>query len=215
MTSASKMIATNDSKGTINAMWVEGWGQLPGKLVVLSGPSGSGKSTLVRQALERLGPRGRLSISATTRKPRQGEVDGRDYYFMSHQEFLDAQARGEFLEWAEYNANYYGTPSQPVFEAMAKGDCVILEIEVQGALQVRERAPSALYVFVDVPSFEDLGARLRARGSEDEPSIHRRLVRARWERDHAHCYDERIINDDLEQAVEELVALLRRQGCGG
>lgn len=196
-------------------MWVEGWGDLPGKLVVLSGPSGSGKSTLLRRALERIGPRGRLSTSATTRVPREGERDGVEYFFMDRQEFLDAQARGEFLEWAEYNTNYYGTPARPVFEAMARGDCVILEIEVKGALQVRERAPSALFVFVDVPGFDVLEARLRARGTEDEPSIHRRLVRARWERDHAHCYDERIINDDLDRAVEDLVALLRRHGCGG
>ncbi len=196
-------------------MWVEGWGYLPGKLVVLSGPSGSGKSTLLRRALEQIGPTARLSTSATTRPPRAGERDGCDYFFMDRQDFLDAQSRGEFLEWAEYNTNYYGTPARPVFEAMSRSDCVILEIEVKGALQVRERAPSALFVFVDVPSFGVLESRLRARGTEDEPSIHRRLVRARWERDHAHCYDERIINDDLERAVEDLVALLRRHGCGG
>lgn len=196
-------------------MWVEGWGHLPGQLIVLSGPSGSGKSTLLRLALERLGPGVRLSVSATTRAPRPGERDGVDYIFLDRQEFLDAQARGELLEWAEYNMQCYGTPARPVFEAMARDECVVLEIEVKGALQVRERAPTALFVFVDVPSFSALETRLRDRGTEDEPSIHRRLVRARWERDHAHCYDERIINDDLGRAVEELVALLGRHGCGG
>lgn len=196
-------------------MWVEGWGHLPGKLVVLSGPSGSGKSTLLRRALEALGPGVRLSTSATTRAPREGEVEGVSYSFLDRQEFLDARDRGEFLEWAEYNTSYYGTPARPVFEAMARGECVVLEIEVKGALQVRERAPSALFIFVDVPSFATLEARLRGRGTEDEASIHRRLVRARWERDHAHCYDERIINDDLDRAAEDLVALLRRHGCGG
>jgi guanylate kinase len=195
-------------------MWVEGWGHLPGKLVVLSGPSGSGKSTLLRLALEALGPAARLSVSATTRAPRPGEVEGVHYYFMDRAEFVEAVGRGEFLESAEYNANLYGTPARPVFEAMARGECVILEIEVQGALQVREKAPSALFVFVDVPTFATLEARLRARGTEDEATIHRRLVRARWERDHAHCYDERIVNDVLARAVDDLVVALRRHGCG-
>jgi guanylate kinase len=196
-------------------MWVEGWGHLPGKLVVLSGPSGSGKSTLLRLALERLDGPVRLSVSATTRSPRPGERDGLDYVFMDRQEFLDAQSRGEFLEHAEYNKNFYGTPSRPAFEAMARGECVVLEIEVKGALQIREKAPSALFVFVDVPRFSVLEDRLRARGTEDEPAIHRRLVRARWERDHAHCYDEYLINDDLDQAVDALVEILRRNRCGG
>jgi guanylate kinase len=195
-------------------MWVEGWGYLPGKLVVLSGPSGSGKSTLLRLALEALGPSAKLSVSATTRAPRPGEVEGVDYYFMDRQEFVEAVGRGEFLESAEYNANLYGTPARPVFEAMARGDCIILEIEVQGALQVREKAPSALFVFVDVPTFSTLEDRLRARATEDDATIHRRLVRARIERDHAHCYDERIINDDLRRALDDLVAALRRHGCG-
>lgn len=196
-------------------MWVEGWGHLSGKLVVLSGPSGCGKSTLLRRVLERLGPSVRLSLSATTRAPRPGERPGVDYLFFEDQEFRDAEARGEFLEWAEYNRRCYGTPARPVFEAMSRGECVILEIEVKGALQVREKAPSALFVFVDTPDFATLENRLRARGTEDEASIHRRLVRARWERDHAHCYDVTIINDDLERAVDDLTGVLGRHGCGG
>lgn len=196
-------------------MWVEGWGRLPGKLVVLSGPSGSGKSTLLRLALEKLDAPVRLSLSATTRAPRPGEQDGIDYLFMDKTEFRDARDRGEFLEYAEYNGQFYGTPSRPVFEAMARGECVVLEIEVKGALQVREKAPSALFVFVDVPCFSVLEDRLRARGTEDESAIHRRLVRARWERDHAHCYDEILINDDLDQAVDALAGILRRNLRGG
>jgi guanylate kinase len=196
-------------------MWVEGWGELPGRLVVLSGPSGSGKSTLLRGALAQPGVSARLSLSATTRPPRPGERDGVDYTFLGRDEFADAQARGEFLEWAEYNGHSYGTPARPVFEAMAAGACVVLEIEVRGALQVREKAPLALFLYVDVPEFAQLEARLRARGSETEASLHRRLVRARWERDHAHCYDVRIINDDVDRAVAELAALLRQHGCAG
>lgn len=196
-------------------MWIEGWGHLPGQLVVVSGPSGSGKSTLLRQALEAPGISARLSVSATTRKARPGEREGVDYFFLDRSEFLAGQARGDFLESAEYNDNLYGTPARPVFEAMQRGECVVLEIEVQGALQVREKAPLALYVFVDVPDFSCLEARLRSRGTEDDAIIHRRLVRARWERDHAHCYDLRILNDDLDRAAAELAALLERHGCGG
>ena len=195
-------------------MWVEGWGHLPGSLIVLSGPSGSGKSTLLRAALDRLDGSARLSVSATTRPPRPGEVEGLSYYFMDRQQFLESVDRGEFLEFAEYNQNYYGTPARPVFEALRVGDCVVLEIEVKGALQVREKAPAATYLFVDTPDFRTLEARLRNRGTEDEASIHRRLVRARWERDHAHCYDLRIINDDLDLAVAELTTILERQPHG-
>jgi guanylate kinase len=197
------------------AMWVEGWGKLPGRLVVVSGPSGSGKSTLIHRALEHKEVKATLSVSATTRAPRPGEREGVEYFFMCPEQFAAARERDEFLEWAEFNHNFYGTPGRPVFEAMSAGRNVILEIEVQGALKVRERAPTALYVFVDVPRFGVLEERLRARGSETDPSMHRRLVRARWERDHAHCYDERVINDNLDQATSDLVALLLRYGCGG
>jgi guanylate kinase len=195
-------------------MWVEGWGHLPGRLVVVSGPSGSGKSSLLRRALRLPGLSARLSISATTRPPRPGEREGVDYFFHDRAEFLAGQARGEFLESAEYNGHLYGTPAKPVFEAMKRGECVVLEIEVKGAMQVREKAPLALYVFVDVPDFACLEERLRNRATEDDATIHRRLVRARWERDHAHCYDVRILNDDLDRAAKELAAVLERHGCG-
>ena len=192
-------------------MWVEGWGHLPGRLIVLSGPSGSGKSTILRAALERLGGSVRLSVSATTRAPRIGEVEGEDYYFLGRDAFREALEAGELLEWAEYNDHYYGTPARPVFESLRRGESVVLEIEVQGALRVREKAPSALYLFVDTPDFRTLEARLRNRGTEEDASIHRRLVRARWERDHAHCYDATIVNDDLGHAIDELVSILEHQ----
>lgn len=196
-------------------MWMEGWGDLPGHLVVISGPSGSGKSTLVRRILKRPEIRATLSVSATTRKPRPGEVDEVDYYFFDRGEFAALRDRGALLESAEFAGNWYGTPALPVVERMKAGGTVILEIEVQGAMQVREHAPSALFLFIDAPRFWELEKRLRARGTEDDAAIHRRLVRARWERDHAHCYDAVLINDDLEQTVEKLVNLLVHHGCGG
>jgi len=195
-------------------MWLEGWGNLPGHLVVISGPSGSGKSTLVRRILERTEIAATLSVSATTREPRPGEQEGINYFFVSLEEFEAIKARGELFESAEFAGHCYGTPIEPVVELLRKGGCAILEIEVQGALQVREHAPSALFLFVDVPRFWELEKRLRHRGTESDQSIHRRLVRARWERDHAHCYDVVLINDDLEQSVEKLVDLLVQHGCG-
>ncbi len=196
-------------------MWIEGFGDLPGHLVVISGPSGSGKSTLVRRILDRSDIKATLSISATTRLPRPGEVEGESYRFLSRDEFSAMQDRGGFFETAEFAGNLYGTPVAPVAEALRTGGCVLLEIEVQGAMQVRDRAPSALFIFIDAPRFWELERRLRARGTEDDSSIHRRLVRARWERDHAHCYDSVLINDDLDLTVERLARLLIEHGCGG
>lgn len=196
-------------------MWIEGFGELPGHLVVISGPSGSGKSTLVRRILDRPDIKAQLSVSATTRAPRPGEVDGASYYFLSREDFLSMRDKGGFFETAEFAGNLYGTPVEPVAKALEAGSCVLLEIEVQGAMQVRDLAPSALFVFIDAPRFWELERRLRARGTEDDTSIHRRLVRARWERDHAHCYDTILINDDLDRTVENLATLLIHHGCGG
>lgn len=196
-------------------MWIEGFGDLPGHLVVISGPSGSGKSTLVSRILARPEIGARLSVSATTRLPRPGEIEGEDYYFVRRDEFAAMRERGELFESAEFAGNMYGTPIAPVVETLRSGGCVLLEIEVQGALQVRERAPSALFVFIDAPRFWELERRLRARGIEDDAAIHRRLVRARWERDHAHCYDVILINDDLDRTAEQLADLLIQHGCGG
>ncbi len=182
--------------------------------MVISGPSGSGKSTLIRQALARSGPRVRLAVSATTRAPRDGERDGIDYYFVSREQFQDAIDVGDFLEWAEFAGNFYGTPRAELGRPDHAGECVLLEIEVQGALQVRAKVPDALLVWVDVPSFEALEARLRGRHTESEESVTRRLARARWELSQAHQYHERVLNDDLEKAVQDLVALLGKHGCG-
>jgi guanylate kinase len=195
-------------------MWVEGWGQLRGQLVVVSGPSGSGKSTVIRRALEHPGINIQLSVSATTREPRPGERDGVNYHFMSREEFEAARRSGEFLEWAEYNDQLYGTPAKPVYEALASGRSVLLEIEVQGALQIRDSAPSGLFVFIKTPTFRELERRLRLRGTEDEPSILRRLRKARAELAEAQWYDVQLINDDLGRCVEEFLVALKSNGCG-
>lgn len=196
-------------------MWVEGWGELPGQLVVVSGPSGSGKSSLVREALNRADLNVRLSVSATTRPPRPGEVEGVDYYFTDVDAFRESIARDEFLESAEYNLNLYGTPARPVFEALAGGRSVLLEIEVQGALQVRQKAPSALFVFVRAPTFRDLEVRLRGRGTETDATFFGRLRKARQELAEAHWYDIQIVNDDFETSADAFVEVLKTFGRGG
>jgi len=196
-------------------MWVEGWGILPGQLIVVSGPSGSGKSSVIRRVLGSPGLNVQLSVSATTRAPRPGEDDGVHYSFLDRDEFLAARDAGGFLECAEYNGKFYGTPTAPALEAMQAGISVLLEIEVQGALQVRERAPTALFVFFRTPVFRDLETRLRERGTEEESVIHRRLRTARRELGEAHWYDHQIVNDDFETCVQDFTKLLKTYGCGG
>ena len=196
-------------------MWVAGRGELKGQLVVVSGPSGCGKSTLIRRALEDPAMKHLdLSISATTRPRRPGEQDGVDYHFMSLQEFQAVRDR-DFLEWAEYNGHYYGTPAKPVLTALAGGRSVLLEIEVKGALQIRDTAPSAFFVFIRTPTFRTLEERLRQRGTEDDSAIHRRLKKAREELAESHWYDVQVINDDLGRSVEDFTSALRSNGCGG
>ncbi len=160
-------------------MWIEGRGDLPGQLVVVSGPSGCGKSSLIRAALQRNELNAQLSVSATTRNPRPGERDGIDYHFFDLDEFAALRDSGGYLEYAEFNQNFYGTPAAPVQEALESGQSVILEIEVKGALQVREQAPSAFFLFVKTPSFRVLEHRLRTRGTESEASVLQRLRQAR------------------------------------
>ena len=189
------------------------WTNLPGRLIVLSGPSGSGKSTLVQRLLERPGLRLEVSISATTRPPRAGETSGRHYVFLSAQEFENI--RDQLLESAEVHGHSYGTPAEPVRKALAQGTCVILVIDVQGGIQVREKVPSALLIFVRAPGLEVLEQRLRARGTDDEATIQRRLANARRELELAKCYDVHLVNDDLERSVDELAAILVQNHCGG
>lgn len=178
-----------------------------GNLFVISGPSGAGKGTLVSRLMEAV-PDARLSISATTRKPREGEVDGVHYHFSTHDEFMELVDEDGFLEWAEFAGNCYGTPRSFVEQSMAEGAQVILEIEVQGAFQVREKMPDAHLVFIEPPSLEVLEERLRGRGTEDEEAVLRRLATARVELSRKMEYDIRLVNDDLERAVDELIAIV-------
>ena len=189
------------------------WTQLPGRLLVVSGPSGCGKSTLLRRALEAPGVNAQLSLSATSRTPRPGEEDGTHYHFVSRSQFEAARDRGEFLEWAEVHGNLYGTPIAPVLSALEGGANVVLEIDVQGAMQVIQAVPSAETVFITVPSLDVLEARLRGRGTEPEPVVLRRLDNARRELESIHLYTHTIVNDDLDRAVAEMVTLLVQADC--
>lgn len=193
----------------------ENWSGLPGRLIVVSGPSGSGKTSLVRRYRARPDAAARLSISATTRPPRPGEENGREYLFLSRAEFEAARDRGEFLEWAEVHGNLYGTPAGPVRKTLERGDCVILEIDVQGAMQAVKRFPTAVLVFVNTSTFFVLEKRLRDRSTEDEATIQVRLNNARCEIAAGKVYHHHLINEDLEQAVNDLASLLSRLGCGG
>ena len=151
-----------------------------GGLFVISGPSGAGKGTLVARLVDEV-PGCWASVSATTRAPRDGEREGVDYFFLSREEFDDLVASDGFLEWAEYSGNCYGTPRSSVEEHRAAGENVILEIEVQGAFQVREKVPDATLIFIEPPSLEELERRLRSRGTEDEEAIARRMETAKVE----------------------------------
>jgi guanylate kinase len=178
----------------------------PGRLVVVSGPGGVGKGTAVA-GLARRRPEVELSVSATTRRPRSGEVDGVHYRFLDDADFRARAAAGEFLEWAEFNGRCYGTLRDPVEAARATGRTVLLEIEVQGARQVREREPDAVLVFVAPPSRDELLARLRERG-DDPDAVARRLAIAEWELAQQSEFDHVIVNDDLEKCVDEMERIL-------
>lgn len=180
-------------------------------LVVVSGPSGVGKSTVVAEALRRAAtrePRPWLSVSATTRGPRPGERDGEHYFFVSPEEFDDLVRDGRLLEWAEFAGNRYGTPAEPVAMRRAEGTPVVLEIEVQGARQVREAVPDAILVFLEPPSWEVLEARLAGRGTEDPQAVARRLGAAREELAAAAAFDVRLVNHEVGATAEALLGLL-------
>ncbi len=178
-----------------------------GRLVVLTGPSGVGKGTLLKQVkLEH--PDLFVSISATTRTPRHGELDGVHYYFLTEKRFKELINMGDLLEYAKYVGNYYGTLRGPVEEQLATGEPAVLEIEVTGARQVKRRYPEAMLVFVRPPSLAELEARLRARGSESPEVTERRLRKADKELRAVDFFDHQIVNDDLVEAARQLEQLL-------
>lgn len=177
------------------------------KLFVISGPSGAGKGTLVSRVREQRSNLG-LTVSATTRSPRDGEVDGVNYYFLSKEEFKRRIDEGAFVEWAEVHGNYYGTLVSEVESKLSSGSSLVLEIDVQGALNVKKRFPDAILIFIKPPSLEALKERLVGRGSETPESLALRLKDASYEMDLADRYDAVLVNDDLEQATTELAELL-------
>lgn len=181
---------------------------MPGTLIIITAPSGAGKTTLVRGLLER-DSQIQLSVSYTTREPRPGESDGCDYHFVDIAKFRELRDRGEFLEWAEVHGNYYATSKVWLKGQIAAGRDILLEIDWQGAQQVRKAFPEAVGVFVLPPSLEELEARLRGRGTDSDDVIARRLLGARGEMRHVGEFDYVILNNELQCAVDDLVAVVR------
>jgi len=175
-------------------------------MVVISGPSGSGKSTICKRLLQ--DPRVVFSVSATTRKLRPGELDGREYHFLSVEEFKQRSARGEFIEHAEVYGNLYGTLRQPLEQAIAAGKLYLLEIDVQGALQLKALGEPGQYIFIAPPDFEELRRRLIKRNTETPEVLERRLHKAEDEYRERVKYDHVVVNDDLERAVTEVRGLI-------
>ena len=177
---------------------------------IIMGPSGAGKGTLVKALIEQV-PDAWLSVSATTRKPREGEVDGEHYHFLSNDQFDDLVRQDGFLEWAQVHSNKYGTPRAQVEQAIAEGKQAILEIDVQGAFQIKEKIPQSILVFIEPPSLEILEERLRGRGTETEDVIAARMSVATMELLEKIKYDIAIVNDDLDVAAKELVDFVEKQ----
>lgn len=185
---------------------------VPGLLIIISGPSGTGKGTICKSLLQQR-PDIFYSISATTRSPRNGEQDGVSYYFKSKEEFEEMLARDEFLEWARVYDNYYGTLKAPVAEAIAAGRDVILEIDVQGAMKVKEKAPEGVYVFIAPPSLEVLRSRIVGRATDSMDTINKRMDKALGELSKLYEYNYVVINDVLAQAVNKVECIIEAEKC--
>ena len=182
-----------------------------GIALVISAPSGTGKTTLIKR-LRKEFPNFGYSISCTTRAPREGEVDGKDYHFLSRERFVELRDQGHFAEWAEVHGNFYGTPKKFVDEAMEQGKDVVLDIEVQGALQVVHKRPDVVRIFIAPPSWQALEERLTSRGTDSPEKVQKRLVRAKVELQTANTYDYFVINDTVERAVREINAIIQSEG---
>lgn len=181
-----------------------------GLLVVYSGFSGVGKGTIMKEMLKRE-ETFRLSVSATTREPRPGEVDGREYYFLTKEKFLEMIEKDEFLEYAQYADNYYGTPKKAVEDMLNEGYNVFLEIEVQGGLQIMEKCPDCLSIFIVPPSLEVLEQRLRGRGTETEEVIEKRMKAALVEQEYTSRYDFVVENDIVEKTVDDIINIVKKE----
>ncbi len=184
-----------------------------GLLVVISGFSGSGKGTLMKELLKRYDDTYALSISATTRSPREGELHGREYFFVTKAEFEKMIENEELIEYAGYVGNYYGTPKPYVLSKLLEGKDVILEIEVQGAIDLKKRYPEAVMIFITPPDKKTLEKRLVGRGTESKAQIENRLERAAKEADSIKNYDYLIINDEIDKTVEKIHNLIQVQHC--
>lgn len=178
-----------------------------GNLIVISGFSGVGKGTVVKRLVSDFGYK--LSISATTRKPREGEVDGREYYFRTKDEFKESIDNNGLIEWAQYVDNFYGTPRRFVEEEMEKGNDVILEIEIQGAMNIKKQYPDAILIFITATDAKALRDRLAGRGTETEEVINKRMQRAAEESDYMEHYEYIIVNDILDDCVNDVHAVIR------
>ena len=186
-----------------------------GKLFIISGPSGTGKGTICKKLLE-TDPNLRLCVSVTTRAPREGEVDGREYHFITEERYMELLEEGGLLEHASvYGKTMYGTPREPVMDWLEQGTDVILEIDVQGAFQVRENYPDCILIFILPPSMEELRSRILNRGSETEETMAARLGEAQREIDLSERYDYRVVNGELEQAVAEVRQIINDERTEG
>lgn len=180
------------------------------KLFVISGSSGVGKGTLLKELLNN-NPQFKLSVSCTTRKMREGEVEGVNYFYLSRQEFLEAVECGDFLEWAEFSGNCYGTKKSFIDKCLKNDETVILEIDTQGALQVKEKMPEAVLIFIAPPSFEILENRLRGRKTETEEAILERLKFVKLEMENSKKFNYTVVNEDLLVAVSELEGIIKNE----
>lgn len=179
-----------------------------GRLVVISAPSGSGKTTIAREIMKRNTDLA-FSVSATTRKKRAGEVEGKDYYFLDEGEFSRKVAAGEFVEWEEVYGDRYGTLKSEVERLLQEGRAILFDVDVKGALSIKRRFPDALLLFIAPPGIASLRERLRARHTEDSNTIERRLARVPMELEAANQFDHRVVNDNLQDAIEEVQQLVR------
>jgi len=182
-----------------------------GLLIIISGPSGVGKGTVRRALFDLPNHELEYSVSMTTRPPREGEVDGEDYYFVTREEFERKIENNEFLEWAEFVGNYYGTPKDIVEKKLAEGKEVVLEIEVEGALQVRKNMKDAVFIFIVPPGKQALYDRLLKRGTESSDKIKERILKAEKEFLLAHKYDYIVVNDDVNNAADRIMAIIRAE----